>query len=358
MSHEDREAALLSWKERYNEQRKALADMQVEMIDLIKSNNNSNKQEELFLLLDQHCLKYNFTTRQKNIAKEAIQLFLDEHGAVHALREKYPDDKELFLNIFGDKPFGQIKIEEDPISLFIACSNVVDFSKIYNVNKGTLAKIKFILKSYFSMSGTPSGVQMKIPIPEIKGGITATDLSQKAETNTRSHEEQHAIYGLLAKAYNRAITAEELIDPEKKEVEENLREEAISAIYGNIENELLAQVAGGESPDEATGEVIFSYLYRAIDCEIKNLTIGLMDAQDEEGDNSIKQIQEDKINKVIEYLRTKDFYDRTVRLIGNSMSAITLLTDNDYSQEQILALFSNENIENWSKLANRLVKSS
>ena len=168
LSHEERRDALVLWKEKYNEQSEALADMQVEMMNLVKSDKNIAK-EELFLLLEQYSLKYKFTSEQKEIAKESIELFSVEHEAVHALREQYPDDKELFLKIFGDKPFGKIKIEENPISLFVSCSKTIDFSKIYNVNEGTLSKIKFVLERYFSIYGTPVGVQM--PIPEVKGKI-------------------------------------------------------------------------------------------------------------------------------------------------------------------------------------------
>jgi hypothetical protein len=156
LSHEERRDALVLWKEKYNEQREALADMQIEMMNLTKSDKNIGK-EELFTLLEQYSLKYKFTSEQKEIAQESIELFSDEHEAVHALREQYPDDKELFLKIFGDKPFGKIKIEEDPISLFVSCAKTIDFSKIYNINEGTLARIKFALERYFSIYGTPVG---------------------------------------------------------------------------------------------------------------------------------------------------------------------------------------------------------
>jgi hypothetical protein len=238
--------------------------------------------------------------------------------------------------------------------LFVSCSKTIDFSKIYNVNEGTLSKIKFVLERYFSIYGTPVGVQM--PIPEVKGKIIAQDLSYKKETGTHRHEEQHAVYDLITKAHCRVNTAAELVNPEEKEVENNLRENAINDICGNIGDELLAQVAEKVRPKESGQQIRLDYLSRFINFEIRNLTIGLMDAKEKVADSLVKKTQEDKINEVIKSLKTKDFNMQMLHLINNSTRAISLLFKNNYSRAQVLALFSNEDTSNWLKLANRLAK--
>jgi acyl-CoA reductase-like NAD-dependent aldehyde dehydrogenase len=78
LPHEERRQALETWREQYKRQRVALADMQVEMFKLVKSDNNIGL-DKLLSILEQYYLKYNFTSEQNNLAKTAIELFLEEH---------------------------------------------------------------------------------------------------------------------------------------------------------------------------------------------------------------------------------------------------------------------------------------
>jgi hypothetical protein len=143
---------------------------------------------------------------------------------------------------------GKIKIEEKPFFLFVACSNVVDFSQISNAGQSALAKIKFILERYSPFSTKEVALRMNIPIPGITGNIIAQDFSQKELGDTFAHEEEHALWNLIFKAYSRVNTVAELTNSKEEEKEEdtsreNLLNDSVDNIYNKIENEFLAHLA-------------------------------------------------------------------------------------------------------------------
>lgn len=356
LPREERIRELESWKKQYNEQRVALASMQVEMENFVKNNKATNK-EELLSILDKYSSKYSFTPDQNELAKTAIGIFLEEHQAVHALREEYLNDKELFTKLFSNKPSGKITIEERPISLLVKCSNIIDYSKVHEVNKDTIEKVKFILKSIFGLYGS-RGVTVRMPIPEIKGVVIGENLSQKSKIDIVAHEEQHAMYGLIARAYSRMNTAEELNNQgnKKEEVEEGLLEDSQENIFLNIENEILAMYAGKESLSKAVTLIMFTnYLDTYINIEIRNLLKGLTDAQDDTDDEKVKQTQEQEVNEVIEYLKSVEFRDKIFNRLLKNTNAIETMEDKGYSRQESIALFSHESFNDWPKFAERIV---
>ena len=359
----ERKDKVIAFKSELLERKKGLAVIQKELFNAIHQNPDSSK-EELFSLVQEISRDRNINLPESwnKMISGVIDKYKDNRVIIKNLREKYPDDGDLFEAVFKFKPKSRVEVNEGPFALDFKIFNKDDFISAYywnSLSKG-LSEEQKANKDVFM-----GALMVKLPDPSLSGLVVIENFDLNGEDNARKvflHEEQHAFNTLIELGNDQVYFVEigEMVSNSQKserEIDINikiylrkiLKEQLDDWLGDRIMNELSAQFKGG-----LDSKAVFNTLKKTRDdggsydyfYEFREAFI-----------SSSNGIIDSILRKVILRNVYKVFIDEYRKLIREAVDAVRELTDGfNYSIDQALAFLMQEDIRDWKKSVGGLKK--
>jgi hypothetical protein len=301
-------------------------------------------------------------SEQLGIANEAMDKFVAKRKAIKEVREKYPDDRELFRALYGKYPEGEIRIDVETAMLSVICYDLRDYGYIHSKgwkNPGSLPKDKNLERANLSRGVT----NVSCLIPELSDAISIQNAQGRNEaqiSHVNTHEERHIINGLLERKepIGNYITA--------NEVAEKLRK-------GATEEEIEKIFIKGCRFERRTGErrardEILAYLKDGTDLDIIEGTLKEKESEGGIYDFLAKYTKPEFVDEVVErygekhkdtiaWAARKVFINEYHELIEKSLDAFRRLKDEGgYPHSQAIEILSQEPLGRWAKVTERILK--
>lgn len=349
---------LLEFKAKLRLQREGIDEILNSLFQMVHKNHDLSAQD-LMVFVNNKAENIGLNQNQIEIFERAINEYENRHNLVEDYRRKYSDE-ELFEQLAGTKPDGEIKIEVLPANLNIFCRNYLDFDKLYKLGNNSVLVPGSI--NGFSYSDTHG----------LASVVTASRLMQYdqeyMDTTVVRHEEQHKFNQIFKPAnikYDQ-INSEAYYNSAVNSVDSITRNmfKGLLINYGidaMIMDELLAQAKGGKGSDsiKETMETAYSYDYLAIQQnnspildQIANETIERIHELGEErsANNNLYFANPDResIKENMKFLY-KAQMDKWIK-------CISVLEDKHYSKPEIVNMLYIESIWNWPNIVNRAKK--
>jgi hypothetical protein len=133
--------------------------------------------------------------QERKLAKNILLEYSHRHAMVRRYGEKFKDSSEgLYEEVFGRRPQGAVKVFEFPMTLHFRCEDKDDLEHLLRASmKPSTKEAEEDLKGSLACAGVYLG---DAPIPELKGGLTASlaagpDITEE-DVATMAHEARHA----------------------------------------------------------------------------------------------------------------------------------------------------------------------
>ncbi len=352
-------------KERLAYQKEGLAKVQARMIEEIHANPEITTAELMFIIKYVGDT-YGLNPDQLAIAERLVNEYEKKHQNVKEFRREHPDDIELFTKLFGRSPKGHVEVIEGPMTLFIRCQNMDDYTYIHSDKFSTNEDITKEDRIAASLTG---GVSLsKSLVPGLEGTIIAEApvesgffmtreklLPKRLSDKIYKHEEQHAIkivFGDMVAKSEVEFRFENSKSDEEKELalEGFLKRVQRYKIEERHRDEILAYF----KVDDRNAEQIYSVLGRS------RSDGGIYDYMAAVKHHYIKEFsgfpesQRELANRVIER-----FFDETKhrKLLKDSIYSFERLTVSGYTIDDAIAVLIHEPLHRWKKVVTRLVAS-
>ncbi len=378
----ERKQQLKEFKEKFAEQQVGLAELQVELISIIRKYPDA-PPTVLFEYVDDFAPRLGFTSEQKRLAKDALIEYAEKHKEVHEYRQQYPDDRKLFSVLFGFEPTGSVEIIEGPMTLNIRCTDPVDYTRLY---KDKLDNS--VILTPVDIESTQSSGGFFYPayslIPELRGTIIVEkNMSQRSLDNPESlrvlrHEEQHAIFSMLDSSMPQAKKIIDIADLklglkyahhtlvyDAQATEEDVRtlKEILVVKYMRTylrtmqkrgQDEILAYLRGGDNLDGVLRVLLLSrnqggsYDYR-VDTEV---------SLDEDFLNmSHRVLGSDRkmILDIVEENKARIFATEYQQSMTRAIAVVKKFQQAGYTTERIIATLDKVPLHRWPRLADHLL---
>jgi hypothetical protein len=360
---EERREKIADFKERLVKQKEALAKIQETMIAKIRENPDVSI-EELKTIAQDFAQENDINTEQLNRINEVLDEYFPKRKLLREVREKYPNDRELFKLLYGKYPDGEIEIILNPLILTIRCYDIRDFAFIDNnicVRAGfdTSMSEKRIKES----EGLVGVANRACLLPWLEKLIIAEKASGRKSNEEKSkkvfiHEEQHVISGLFEKEpiEKMHITLNEM--REKLDKAETEDETARLFIRGfrferrkketKTKDELLAYLKEDFNSEKIKDllkrkEGFYDYFAKYLKPDFIN--------------NLVVNLYGEKYRGAIEKGLKQVFETEYHKLIDEGINAFQYLIEyGDYSREQAIAILMQEPLERWAKVTKRILK--
>ncbi|MBI2057918.1 MAG: hypothetical protein HYT63_02965 [Candidatus Yanofskybacteria bacterium] len=188
------------FKARIKRFRESVADAQLSMEGLLRSNPDASSEElyrELNLILENHSLKF-----LNQVFYDALETYLASHQAIQKIvdiiKKNHKDQwQEAFFDIlFGQLPKGKVEVEVMPMTILFKIHNSEDFG-LASIDSDKKEKEEELLSSTVAClcnSGLP------IPVLNEKVilvNVSAEDYNPDLQEAFQIHEEEHAIHNNL-----------------------------------------------------------------------------------------------------------------------------------------------------------------
>lgn len=341
---QERKQALSTWKEKYAEQRTELAILQAKLVSFAREHRDVTI-DQLSKIVDQENEKHHFTEEQLAITRSAIELYGIKHKIVTAIRERFPEDKELFKEIFGIYPHGKIQITVSLVTLNITCTNRIDFARLRDYDSEKLVVFRELIRGIFGERKVGVSFGDLQYMPELNGAVIAEDASSRRDRgsgNSMIHEEQHSLLRLwnqIETTYKISHPTESTGSPE--ETERSILRRCTENIHSRIADELLARLKSREDGYRNSLTLIqSSYL----DVFLKYEKVILL-----------QNGNDPKILRVIAELESKKFRDKLEGELQPAILAYEIIYGRlQLTHEEIAMLLAFEPLGQWIKIANRL----
>jgi len=356
-SGDSRREALAGWKEAYIMQRHALARVQAEVIRRLRENPGTTK-EELVAFFEDESERGGFSSEQREVGLAALDILEQRHNIIRTVREKYPNDSELFTAVFDVSPIGKVRTEEGPASISFICSNGLDLARVLNFNKKGLIAFYAIVRDFTLHDDKGAAMFVTPRLPELKDMIVVGRGSMVDERmgNIRVHEEQHMLRHVLLAAAERVQT----VSPEaglEQEPWQQLLRECTDSIESAFEDELLAMNKGeAQNPSRMLSQDHYfkAFIQEQIDALREHLAVSEAN-QEETG----KALDPDDVENVIDALESNEFKESLWERVMKGNSAYARLRNiGRFSHEEITAFLDLEPLGQWPKLEKRLLAES
>ncbi len=363
---EKKAESLERFKRNLNNQMEGLAGIEEEVIRAVRNNPDASA-EDIYKAVEKLGAKYGINEEQKDIAKEVALKYEYKHQKIKEVREKYPEDKELFKALFGRYPEGNIEIIVGPITFYIRCQNKKDYSLIYTENFfGDEEKADSKEKMEIKRS---AGISIKSSlIPDLEGTVTAEKsgwwgFNHKDFVDSASiykHEEQHAIRNLFDKQVTVFFFPKRLkatkTDEEKELVVKNFLRFKREKFDEAAADEMLAY-----STDHTTPKEIYAVLtrkggnYDYFDEEEKNKLEAMLNSAKEDGLlGKLGEKSDEDFEKWIQNLVKEIYVTEYSRLIMDGVESLEKLQKMGYSRQKTISLLTHEPLSRWKKIVGRL----
>lgn len=370
-SRSERKEMVERWKERFAEHRINLAEMQEEIIGMIRENPDvfldTNTRLDTLNRID---VQYGLNNWELAEVSRKIAAYNTKHTGVREFRDDHPDDRELYFAAFGRPPLGRVEVIEGPNTLYFRCHDDRDYALIHSQKFVGNKEIKQGDINIANMSG---GVSIGgALVPELRGAIIAENARglpfDAHSENIHTHEEQHAInrmFGHLSLPF-REETSRFLRD-EMGASERTLRDYFRDLRDRELErakDEVIAYFKEHRQPKAIFRDLIkttseggiYDYCAKYFQKE-KRVEEGKENTPEEP---SFNEFLREKIGSMeelpenIEEIKHYVFRDEYRQIIWNGIEAYLDLRRRGYSDEKIAAIFLMEPLFKWQKTADRL----
>jgi hypothetical protein len=355
---EERKEKLAIFKEKLNFQKAGLAKAQKEIIEKIQENPDSSYKE----LFEEVCRlgeEYGMNEEQKKIASSAIEQYEEKHRVIEEMRESYPDANDLYKELFGKKPKGEVEVLVGPAVLYIKCHNLEDYEHLYFVGEKYFNPRKKFDAEFKKWADETKGIQLsgveKFPDLWIAGeNVTKVSEQKNPEHESESvfvHEEQHSLFSLFGEQFERNKAFENHLMEKFRESKN--QEEKTTALKNHF------RFTRKEAEMDAKDEILAYYKDGTDFSEIAQKLYEEYDFLKEKRENKflpqwMTKNEEDKTlsEKIARQVYNTEYYE----LLEDSVIAIKKMETAGYEKEEIIALLTHEPLAKWGKVAGRVLE--
>jgi hypothetical protein len=347
---EEKKEALERFKEEYADQRVGILRLHNEIQYKIEDNPDISR-EDLDEMIYERAEELKLAPQQFG----KIENVLDNYGSVHSyvkqMREQYPDDDDLFEAAFGVRPVGKIRVKEGPVTLHFVCADLRDYGKALGIDKDykVYSETKNEAARYIRQGITAENREMWGSLKEM-----VFKREPDMEPYSAVHEEGHQVAQLFLKT--RAELTFQFDETALKAAETDEEAQAIlNRVFRNAANvftqmtreeiiiDLLAQ--GKKDFFEKKNVMRMMAYYANLVGTQNEVTANTFEDHLDWGPGFRKMLEEAKESSEQKHYET----------VAAGIKAIKDLLSGGFNEKEAVNLFTPEPIENWFKLAQRIL---
>ncbi len=365
-SGKERRVLLKVFKERLAYQKKGIAKIQDNLVDIAYKNPDLpdgfliEKAEEM---MD----KYGFTEEQRRYVGIVTRNFEIIRGYISEIKEECPDPKSLFEQIFHQIPKKDIRLVKSPVSFYFQLSTI-DFLQIFE-GKTDFKTLPVAVTSQTTLVTMRRGKIKEINLPFIlermdhqykdRAKLAGKDINCHYgvitdKSNTKLHEEQHVIYKLLQidklidhtyyknkpNLLKNGNTEVDLTKINDKKYFETLLAQERQKVEEKVKNELLAFIKGGST----------TFFYEHI--LMQNPSGCLYNFASAKLTNAIMHLHEGEFSEAMD--KRMNSFREINHNIREARVAFQNLCREGYSEKQAITILTTEPLSKWPKAVKRL----
>ncbi|MCL4391993.1 hypothetical protein M1413_01555 [Patescibacteria group bacterium] len=366
---EYRELLVGRFKEKLKRRIEGLAAVQAAAIAVIEKNPDIPK-DDLLRSIKEFGSRYGMTQDQEEMSELLMDLYEFRHAKVREIRQRYPKDRELFKVLFGGDPEGKVEIIEGPVTLYVRCENLDDYTRI--CSQKFLKKGKEDIQPSDRENADRSGgahVSTSL-IPDLEGAIIAEKSGWRGfavkeyinSKGTQKHEEQHALWAFFSKKIERVLIDGRLeharTDEEKELALKHFLRFSRQDIDYQASNEILAYCAEGVDPQkiyssltksEAMGG-LYEYFNDQVRLATERWVYDELPGKLGKSSEDFKKLLDKDIGEV--------YVTEYHKLLKEGIESFGKLKKAGYSTQKAIAVFTHEPLSRWKKTADRLLEQS
>jgi hypothetical protein len=355
----ERPAKLAKFKEKLAFQKAGLAKTQKESIEKIRENPEASFKE----LFEEVCRlgeEYGMNEEQKKVAYSALEKYELCHRAVQDEYESYSDGSEIYRDLFGKEPKGEIEILVGPVLLYIKCYDQEDYERLYwrgEQEKNSRLPFNNEIKEKANKS---KGVQIALAShPDLR--IAAENVTQVVkepdpEEYSKSvfpHEEEHVIYGFFEEPFEADRTFANRAAKDFKEAKEQKEKERILRTYFRktreeaetyAKDETLAYYKDGTGFSEIVKKIFeeFDFLKKKKESKFRPLWMS----------------ESEETTAMSEKIEHEIYFEEYENVLSEATNAIKKMEDAGYEKEEIIALLTHEPLAKWGKVVEKVLENT
>ena len=367
----ERRKLVAEFKKGLTEQKEGIADLQEEVIRMIRENPDLSTAE-LYPRIEEMGSQIKLGTPEKGIAKLLAEKYTKKHEAIETFWHRFdkaPErDAAMFKDLFGREPIGRIEILKGPMNFYIKCGNPKDYAMLY---QQTFLGFREATPEEVKKANLSGGANLSTSvIPDLTGLLNIENVQMMPDpeksTATMLHEEQHAFYRLLTSSafeFLPVLIETGVTSKDPKEAAEQFKEMIEKDLLAlrleseeKAKDEILATMKEPNADDRRlfanlieleADDGIYDYLVTARETEIPNLVkhwkkTGLL--------KNVPDIA-GIVNKEIVQIFFRDYYD----VLSRGIASFKALTDKlNFSKEKTVALLEREPLAKWPKVVKRI----
>ncbi|TSC83212.1 MAG: Uncharacterized protein G01um101419_122 [Parcubacteria group bacterium Gr01-1014_19] len=367
----ERRKLVAEFKKELAEQKEGIADLQEEVIRMIRENPDI-KTDELYPRIEEMGKEIKLGTLEKGIAKLLAEKYTKKHEAIETFWNRFSKspnrDSDMFKDLFGREPLGRIEILKGPMTLYIKCGNPKDYAMLH---QQTFLIQREATPEEIGKSNLSGGASLPTsPLPDLTGLINIENVQEMPDPekskSTMLHEEQHAFYRLLTSSALEFLPAliesgvtsndpgeatkqfQEMLKVDLRalrvEAEDKARDEILATMKEPNANErkLFTNLTEMEADDG-----IYDYLVKARETDIPNLVKHWKKA------GLLKNVPDvdATVHESIRQFFFREYYD----VLSKGIASFKALTDKlHFSKEKTVAFLEREPLAKWPKVVKRI----
>lgn len=351
-SGNEKTKALAVFKFRFVEQQKGLARLKEEIINTANQE-DENLEDELKRIIIKYKLKYKFSEKQLNKINQMTYKFLYRHEEVNEFCENYKNDPiEMYRQIFGVDPVGQIKVKKGLISIAFICYDINDYARLYS---GDFSSEYSLTENDIKAANKSGGVFINRQ-PRFHRGLRHTIIgvnhfSDNYDEKAIKHEEQHSINSLYLDVDNSIIgdlyySLYTSISAESdKRIVTSYCKNIVAAAYERAKDEIIAYSVQASRDKEEVLEILLKSKDEGGLYDYVNRSDIFNEAKKSFNNNVAE------LNEVIKKI-TIDDYKKT---ISDGLEAVGILRQKGYSDQAMTEILMSRPLDQWLKVANRVL---
>ncbi len=361
---EERHQKLAEFKEKLAFQQVGLARVQDILIDEIRSK-PEGKMEEFYDLAAEMGGEFGMNDRQRRNMGEALSKYERQHKAVLKIRKEFSKDKELFSQLFGSQPKGEIEILTGPVSLYFKCHDFEDYMAVcfHEKRKGSGKKRDFTEEEKAEAWDSGAINIYSTAYPNIGWAITAENTAKiklpgaldKDSHQKFAHEEQHIIKSFF--------DTEEMLDPDSPGIQFSVRKNFLAAETEEEKEKILGdffRMFRHNAEDLAKDEILAYYKDGRFD-RVEGLLLasweegGMYDFLEEpKKANYLWLKSSDEVRELTKRVKERVLVDEYREIITSGINAVQKMEQTGYEKEEIIALLTHEPLAKWGKAVKRI----
>lgn len=340
--------------------------------------------------------------RQQEQLGDIVDTFCLRHETVIEMRQQFPNDNDLFTELVGVPPMGEVEIITTPISFYIRAQDKRDYTKIYHLGNVdwscvdmTLPEIREQFKYMHQAANRSGGVKIYAALHDsLKGGgIIAENADSSyfvgSQKRTFIHEHQHALHTFFDEKVER-ICDDEYFSQRAAWISDNNPEQLRALLQECYESRLLRiekyakdEILAYYQDSTMLNDIpriltdpdgLYNYFERSASYYTHIPFISLLDHPDYQSGfvenvdsievwrKRIKILEEDiefrneKIAAYVPEIAHKVFKESYYQHLYAAMESIKQLEKTGLARSVIVRLLTHEPLHAWSKLVRHYIK--